>query len=209
MSATATRIDPATLAGLVAARMCHDLVSPLGAIGNGIELMEMAGPAAGQSGELALVHESLAAARARINAFRTAFGTAGGDQRLGRADLEALLRDVTAGGRLRVELEAAGDVSRVEAKLLLLALMCIETALPWGGRVLVCRATGGWRLVAEAPRTRADPGLWSWLGGGDAALAPPAPTPAEVQFPLLAAEAALRRRSLRWEVDETGAEIAL
>lgn len=35
--------DEAELASLVAARLCHDLVSPLGAIGNGVELLEMSG----------------------------------------------------------------------------------------------------------------------------------------------------------------------
>ena len=28
------------LAGLVASRLCHDLISPLGAIGNGVELLQ-------------------------------------------------------------------------------------------------------------------------------------------------------------------------
>lgn len=211
MNAPSMRMAPATLAGLVAARMCHDLVSPLGAVGNGIELMQMAGgDATGQGGELDLVVDSLAAARGRVQAFRMAFGPAGKDQRLSRADLAQLLAE--AGGRLKVELEAEGDLPRADAKMILLALMCLETAMPWGGRVLVCRATPVWRLVAEATRTRQDPALWSWLGLAEdedtAAMVRSHPMPAEVQFPLLFEEARAHGRELRWELDDHGAEIS-
>ena len=47
-------LDPLYLSTLVASRLCHDLISPIGAIGNGIELMVM--ESAGPSGqELALI----------------------------------------------------------------------------------------------------------------------------------------------------------
>lgn len=209
MTAPATGIEamtPGRLAALVASRLCHDLVSPLGAIGNGVELLQLA-PAtpAGASPELALVAESVAAARARIASFRLAFGQAGGEARMGRGDLAAALADLTAAGRLKAELAAEGDAARAEVKMILLGVMCLETALPWGGRVLVCRTGAGWRLVAEAQRTRLDPALWAWLGGGGARRPP---TPAEVQFALLAEEAAAQSRRLTWELDDTGGEIA-
>ena len=64
-AATAATVPEADLASLVAARLCHDLVSPLGAIGNGVELIEMGGqPASGKSPEMALISDSVAAARA-------------------------------------------------------------------------------------------------------------------------------------------------
>ena len=46
-------ITPENLAALVTSRLCHDLVSPLGAIGNGLELLELSGdfPGIGKSGE--------------------------------------------------------------------------------------------------------------------------------------------------------------
>jgi len=202
------RLDPGQLAALVASRLCHDIVSPLGAIGNGVELLELSNPDAARTmPELALVSESVAAARARIATFRLAFGQAGGNARMSRAELEGALRDLSGGGRLRVTLDGPGDAARAEVKMILLALMCLETALPWGGRVLVCRATPGWRLVAEASRTRLDPALWEWLSGGDAE-ARAFPAPAEVQFPLLAAEAVAQGRAIQWEVDEVGAEVA-
>ena len=91
--------------------------------------------------------------------------------------------------------------------MILLALMCLETAWPWGGRVLVCRGASGWRLVAESSRTKPDPALWSWLDP-DATRARPEPASSEVHFLLLAGFARAAGRPLSWELDESGGEIA-
>ena len=202
-------LPPERLAALVRARLCHDLVSPLGAIGNGLELLQMSGefPGIAKSPELMLISESVEAARARIRCFRVAFGAASADQRMGQNDLGSLLGDVEKGGRIRVRLDAQGDLPRTEARMILLALMCLETALPWGGSVLVCRGASGWRLVAETTRSKADPALWSWLDR-DPSRDRPDPAPGEVHFALLAAFAAQEGRPLAWELDDSGGEIS-
>lgn len=201
-------LAPEALAALVSSRLCHDLVSPLGAIGNGLELLQMSGdfPASADSPELALIAESVAAARARVRCFRMAFGHASADQRISLSELSALLVDVEQGGRLRLRVEAEGDLPRRDARLILLGLMCLETAMPWGGSVLVCRGASGWRLVAEASRTKRDPALWSWLDGAGAAR--PEPAPSEVHFALLSGFAGQEGRALAWELDESGGEIS-
>ena len=84
---------------LIGSRICHDLVNPIGAIGNGVELMMMDGTAKGP--ELALIAESVASATARIRFFRIAFG-ASGDQRIARSDVLSILSVVSQGGRLFV-----------------------------------------------------------------------------------------------------------
>ena len=69
--------DTADLAGLVSARICHDLISPIGAAGNGLKLLSLAGQTAAQnSPEMALITASLAQAQARLQFFRLAFGAA-------------------------------------------------------------------------------------------------------------------------------------
>ncbi len=203
-------MDAERLAALVSSRLCHDLVSPLGAIGNGLELLEMSGafPGIAKSPEMMLVSESIEAARARVRWFRVAFGQASGDQRLGLSELAALLGDAEKGHRLKIRLEAQGDLPRTEARLILLALMCLETALPWGGSVLVCRGSSGWRLVAEASRTKRDPAIWAWLDSPAESRERPEPTASDVHFALLAGFAARERRPLHWELDETGGEIS-
>ncbi|UXU74908.1 MULTISPECIES: histidine phosphotransferase family protein [unclassified Paracoccus (in: a-proteobacteria)] len=200
--------SPGWLAGLIAARMCHDIVSPLGAVGNGLELLLMSGdfPGIAKSAELQLIQESLAAAGARVRCFRMAFGQGAPDQRLSLAELAALIADLERGGRLRLRLDAQGDLPRPEAQMILLALMCLETAMPWGGSVLICRGARGWRLVAEASRTRCDPALWAWLGGGT--VAPSQPAPSEVHFVALATCAAETGRVLHWDLDDQGGEIS-
>lgn len=202
-------ITPENLAALVTSRLCHDLVSPLGAIGNGLELLELSGefPGIAKSGEMLLIAESVAAARARVRWFRVAFGQAAPDQRMSLAELGALLADVEKGGRIRLRLEAEGDLPRIEARLILLGLMCLETALPWGGEVLVCRGASGWRLVGQASRTKPDPALWAWLDAEPGVQAPAANS-SDVHFPLLASFARAADRKIGWELDQSGGEIS-
>ena len=64
-------IDTAKLATLVASRLCHDLVSPVGAISNGLELIALAGTPGPE--EMELIEQSCTSATARLNFFRVAF----------------------------------------------------------------------------------------------------------------------------------------
>ena len=188
------------LGPLVGSRICHDLISPIGAIGNGVELLMMGGAA--QSPEMALILESVTHANARIRFFRVAFGAATGDQRIGAAEVSSILSDMTRGGRLLVNWQAASDLLRAEVKLTFLALMCMESAMPWGGRVLVSQDPGGWRIQGQSARLRIDPGLWTPLARGEL---PPTQNPAMVHFLMLASEAA--SRPLRVDLREDAIEI--
>lgn len=176
----------ADLAALVGSRLCHDLISPIGAIGNGLELLSLMPGSA--SPELALAEESVAAATARVRFFRLAFGTAG-TETVARAEIAAILAAWTRGSRFEIAWGETGDPARAEARLAFLLLLCLEQAMPLGGRIGVARSAAGWQIEAKAPRLRLDPPLWHGLAG----LAPlPAIGPAEVQF-VLAAEALARR----------------
>lgn len=198
------------LAALVGSRLCHDLVSPLGAIGNGIELLQMSGefPRLDESPEMQMMAEAVQSAQARIQAFRMAFGHAPRDQRIGLPDLTRLAAASVAQDRCHVRIEAAGDFARPEARLILLALMCLDAAMPRGGQILAVHIAPGWRLVAESGWMKPDPALWSWLDG-DAAPGLTPPPASHVQFALLAEAARSAGRRLQWELDQTGAEIRL
>lgn len=196
----------ARVVSLVGSRLCHDLVSPLGAIGNGVELLQMASdlPGLAASQEMRLIEDALRAARARINCFRMAFGTAGGTQRVSPAEFAALIGDIEGSGRMRITLDTGGDQARGMVKLVLLGLMCLETAMPWGARVTISEEGRDWHLRAEAERTRPDPALWSWLDGQGKADA----AAAEVQFLLLPLSAAQMNRRVTWSIDATGGRIS-
>lgn len=194
--------DATALAALIGSRICHDLISPIGAIGNGLELMQLGG-AAGP--EVALVSESVGNASARIRFFRVAFGMADADQRVGRAEITGTLQDLWRGHRLRIDWQVAGDPPRPEVKLAFLSLLCAEHALPWGGQVTIGEERGRWQLSAEADKLRVVEPLWSGLTAGKPPDAPLGP--AEVQFALLPQELKAQRRRL--EVVISAASITL
>ena len=190
------------LTALVGSRICHDLISPLGAIGNGVELLTLMGGRS-NGAEVALISESVAAANAKIRFFRIAFGAAEPGQTASRNEIVSVLEDAGRTGRVKVGWRVAGDVPRPEAKLAFLLLQCFESAMPFGGGVEVRSERGRWRIVGLADKLRADPKLWGALGGEGSAL--PA-TPAQVHFALAPDLARRIGRQVRTEIGETRIE---
>ncbi|WP_040610238.1 histidine phosphotransferase family protein [Oceaniovalibus guishaninsula] len=166
------------LAPLVSSRICHDLVSPLGAIANGVELMQMSGAQA--TPELALIAESVENANARIRLFRVAFGAVQPGQTIARSEAVSILRGIGKGRGLQVDWRPETDLARDEARLAFLLLLCCETAMPWGGTVAADLTAGRWRLEGRATRMRMDGDCWTALTGRPDGL----PAPAEVHFAL-------------------------
>jgi histidine phosphotransferase ChpT len=151
------------LPALVGSRICHDLISPLGAIANGLELMTMAGD--DQSPELALVSESVANATSRIKVFRIAFGVASADQTVGAKEVRAILDDLSASARVRYEWQGSGDVARNELKSVFLLMLCLESSMPYGGTVSIEAREGRWHMTAASARTRSLPEMWEIAAG--------------------------------------------
>lgn len=194
---------PPDLAALIGSRICHDLISPLGAIGNGVELLAMSLP---PSPELDLVAESVANAQARIRMFRLAFGAVKGDERIAGREIATILEGLALGGRLRFEWTLPADLPRAEAKLLLLLVQCLETALPWGGDVSLSQQGDHWSLQARAERQKLDPELWEPLAEG---RSPADPTGAQVHFALIPALLASTGRQLHLVTGPEGLAITL
>ncbi len=65
-----------SLAEIWCSKLCHDLVSPVGAICNGVEFLQESGGGAGDAVEL--IAQSAGMASDRLKFFRTAYGAAGG-----------------------------------------------------------------------------------------------------------------------------------
>lgn len=191
--------EAGALAALIGSRICHDLANPIGAIANGVELLQMAGTGPG-SPELALVADSVAHASARLRFFRVAFGAAGPGQMLSRSETALILADSYDGGRLSVTWGVGTDQPRAEVKVAFLLLQCIEAALPRGGEAHVSLAGGRWRIEARGERVKEEPGLWALLDGRPL---PDTLKPAEVQFALAPRAAASAGRSI---VAELGPE---
>ena len=171
---------PSDLTALVGSRICHDLISPLGAICNGLELMQMSGMA--DSPELALISQSVESANARIRFFRIAYGAADRSQVVKSGELQAALKSSFQARNLLVNWTPE-DMPRNEAKLAFLVLQCLESALPYGGHIDVLNEGPALEFRAAADRIAADTQLWDRLTNrrpNDGLRA------AQVQFGLLA-----------------------
>jgi histidine phosphotransferase ChpT len=175
----ASEADPAPdLGALIGSRICHDLISPLGAIGNGVELIALSGQV--PSPEMSLIAESVENANARIRFFRVAFGAATSEQSLGAQEIAAIVEALGQTGRHRMEW-TAGGATRLEIKLAFLIILCVGSAMPWGGGIAVRRIGDGWQISGRAERMKVEPVTWAALC--DPRL-PLAVTSAEVEFPL-------------------------
>jgi histidine phosphotransferase ChpT len=183
--------DKLDLAALVGSRICHDLISPIGAIGNGVELISMDGSVNGP--EMLLISESVAHANARIRFFRVAFGASSPDQRIGRTEVTAVLSDISHGSRVQFDWDSPNDLPRRDVKLVFLLILCLETALPFGGTIRIERSDQRWTLLASSAKLRAEPKLWECLINPATAVEIGA---AQVQFALVPEEIKRQHRRL-------------
>jgi len=187
------------LTALVGSRLCHDLINPLGAIGNGVELLGMT-PGAPRP-EVALIEEAVRDAQARIRFFRIAFGHADAAGRISNREITEIMAGLYGqGGRLSVDWQSANDLMRKDAKIGLLMLACAEHALPLGGTITMVETDGTFRIDGEGKRVSCDPDLWSLAKGG---VSGRGLTPAEVHFALFADEARQQDRVVRAEWTDT------
>jgi histidine phosphotransferase ChpT len=161
------------LASLLCSRLCHDLMSPVGALNNGIELMADEQDQEMRERCVELLADSARATANKLKFFRLAFGAAGGfgeviDAREGRIALEGIL-----GPERRIELGwliGEEKLSKGAMKLLLNLALLAGDALVRGGRLDVgAESTSeGLELAirAEGPRIMLDPNLRDVLVNG-------------------------------------------
>ncbi len=196
-----TAPTPPDLVALVGSRMAHDLISPLGAISNGVELLGLTGQ--GDLPELSLISESVENANARIKIFRIAFGAAQPWQSVTLGEVRSLLKAFEA-RKLRIDWQPAGDPARTNAKLAFLALMCLENSMPWGGDVTISAEGDSWKVTAKAERAKIDESLWALLTDPDKAEAL---QPKEVHFVLFGIEARHQKRAVTVTFAENGVDV--
>ena len=154
------------LASLLCSRLCHDLLSPVGALNNGLELMADEQDPEMREKCLELLNESARASANKLKFFRLAFGAGGGfgdqiDTREAHSALEGLFG---ADGRVELGWLVEDDsLPKGAVKLLLNLALIAGDSLVRGGRLDVGAEHGpkGLELVirAEGPRILLDPGL--------------------------------------------------
>ncbi|KIT17789.1 histidine phosphotransferase family protein [Jannaschia aquimarina] len=188
--------DEPDLTTLLGSRLCHDLVSPVGAVGNGLELLEMMH---GPSEELALVRASVDAALARIRFFRFAFGAAPDGQAVPAREMVQVVQAMYRDTKMDVIWTDIDDRPRKEIRIACLALCCVEVAVPWGGKVELSRVAQSWVIHVQAERLKIDSILWEALGKKSM---PSDLKGSEVQFGLLLRETLRLKRPVSVTADD-------
>ncbi len=166
-------MKPVDFASLLCSRLCHDLMSPVGALNNGIELLADETDPEMREKCLELLADSARASANKLKFFRLAFGAAGGfgeeiDTLEARTALQGLF-----GPERRIELEWAVEADKLPkdaVKLLLNLALIAGDALVRGGRLDIGaeRRNGSIELAirGEGPRVLLDPVLRETLLSG-------------------------------------------
>jgi histidine phosphotransferase ChpT len=126
-------------AAMLVSRVCHDLVSPVGAVVNGLEVLEDERDAGMRADALKLVASSAEQAAARLQFARVAFGAAGSaGAELDLNEVGRTMKNFMNGGKSELEWKAASmNWPKDWAKLLMNATLLALDALPRGGKIVV------------------------------------------------------------------------
>lgn len=156
----AQRADPTDLelAALISSKICHDVIGPVGAIYNGLEILDEDDDLEAKSYAMDVIRNVTEQASARLQFARFAFGAAGSaGARIDLATAEQISRQLLGKGKHKLSWRARpGQMAKDRVKLLLNLVASAITALPRGGDIdvvvdgtlehpsfqLRCRGTG-------------------------------------------------------------------
>lgn len=147
-------------AALLVSRVCHDLVSPVGAVVNGLEVLEEERDPGLRADALRLVTSSAAQAAARLQFARIAYGAAGSaGAELDLNEVGRMVCGLLKGGKVEVSWEApAVNWPKDWAKLLMNASVLAADSLQRGGRMRIATAAAatapGFTITAEGQGAR-------------------------------------------------------
>ncbi|WP_417464905.1 histidine phosphotransferase family protein [Kordiimonas sp.] len=137
-------------AALLCSRLCHDLVSPVGAINNGLEILADETDASMRDAVLDLIEKSTRQTSHKLQFFRLAFGAAGGfSAQLDVRECEKAMRAFLDGSRVNLEWDVTPEsASKAQVKILLNLGLVVSEAMIRGGTVVVqMRSEGGQSVI--------------------------------------------------------------
>jgi len=171
MSAPITKLTPTTLSALLCARICHDLISPVGALGTAIEILDDAGNTDMHDDAMALVRTSSRQAAAKLKFLRLAFGAAGSAPGvLPTSEVKTLSNNMFVDSKPELvwNIESNG-VDKDQARILLNLVMLAVQAAPRGGTVTITHQneSGGdnFNVVSQGPKARLDAAIAKAISG--------------------------------------------
>ena len=136
---TMVALAPMDLAALLCSRVCHDVISPVGAIVNGLEVLEDEKDPEMRAVATELIKKSAASASARLQFCRLAFGAAGSlGATIDTGDAETVMRGVIPGDRTTLAWNPPRQfAAKNKVKLLLNLCLIAQSAIPRGGVISV------------------------------------------------------------------------
>lgn len=131
------RLSPLELSALLCSKVCHDVINPVGAIANGLEVLEDEADEQMREVALDLIKKSAGQASARLQFARIAFGAASSSgKHIDIADAETLARGFLDSDRVELTWSAPRALLHKDQIRLLLNLFLIALrALPRGGKI--------------------------------------------------------------------------
>jgi histidine phosphotransferase ChpT len=165
-------LDALDLAALLCSRVCHDVISPVGAIVNGLEVFEDEKDEAMKQSALDLVKKSASQASARLQFARIAFGAAGSaGAQLDLGDAEYVARAMLQDGRVTIVWNLPRLLlAKNRVKLLLNLLLIAGASIPRGGTLTVDPVGEGQGLgfcvTAEGQYAKIQPAVEALLVSG-------------------------------------------
>lgn len=123
---------------LACSKLCHDVISPIGAVNNGLELLEEEDDSALREEAAALAQRSAKRASVLLQVYRSAFGNAGNQQTFGPREAVALAQEFLHSGKAQLSASDLPDSNSVPAgygKLALNLIILGADALPRGGTI--------------------------------------------------------------------------
>ena len=162
-------IEALDLAALLCSRVCHDLISPVGAIVNGLEVLEEGKDDETKKFALDLIKKSATTASAKLQFCRIAFGAAGSaGAQIDTGDAEKISRGFLEDDKTKL----AWNLPRVlmaknRVKLLLNMLLIAGQAIPRGGKLTVdpigAGDSMGFKIGAAGANAKVPPNVPSLL----------------------------------------------
>lgn len=159
LSAADLPVDGAELAAFIAAKLCHDFISPAGAVVSGLDLLDDPSAQDMRDDALSLIRQSASKMVALVHFARVAFGAATSSEQFSGAELHSLVTGLTEGGRATLDWRVGDQLfSKIQARALINLAYLTVSALPMGGTAVVtARREGGQVLLlgsAEGARAR-------------------------------------------------------
>jgi histidine phosphotransferase ChpT len=146
------------LAALISSRICHDVISPVGAIANGLEMLGEEQDEAMREQTMELIRKSALQASAKLQFARLAFGAAGSaGAEIDLRDAEKVARDFVQGAKHALNWHGpVATLPKDKVKLLLNLVALGVAGLPRGGTVNV-EIKGEAPAVAFVVRAQGEP----------------------------------------------------